>query len=152
MNNEMCTKLICHSLINIYGLQSCNCDLIGSFDKPCNPYGGQCECRTNVHNRKCEKCLPKTWGFTIEQNGCQTCNCDPIGAKNNYCDHITGQCTCHIGYHGKKCNQCVTGFYNFPHCKKCDCNGFSNNCTPDGVCINCQQNTDGFHCERYLII
>lgn len=79
------------------------------------------------------------------------CNCDPTGSKNDLCDSKSGQCVCHHGYTGHKCNQCKQGYFSFPNCKKCECNGFSNNCTPDGICLDCSFNTDGFNCERCKI-
>lgn len=70
--DELCEQLISSSLIDTYGIFACDCNLIGSFSNSCDRYGGQCYCRKNsIVNRKCDKCAPKTWGFSVEKNICQ---------------------------------------------------------------------------------
>nr|CAI5862511.1 unnamed protein product [Callosobruchus analis] len=44
--------------------------------------------------------------------------------------------------------QLRTGFWNFPNCERCDCNGHADTCEPTtGVCSQCRDNTMGDHCE-----
>lgn len=67
----LCDRAICQATIDIFGLIPCQCDPVGSENNKCNTYGGQCLCKPNVYDRKCNKCRPISWGFS--QNGCQ-CN------------------------------------------------------------------------------
>ncbi|GCC25954.1 hypothetical protein chiPu_0004368 [Chiloscyllium punctatum] len=48
---------------------------------------------------------------------------------------------------------CATGFYGTTDgaCLPCNCHGHSEQCLDDsGICINCQNNTTGDHCEKCL--
>ncbi|XP_062889767.1 laminin subunit alpha-4 [Mobula hypostoma] len=48
---------------------------------------------------------------------------------------------------------CATGFYSIDNeiCLPCKCHGHSEQCLPNsGICINCQNNTAGDHCEKCL--
>ncbi|XP_067881643.1 laminin subunit alpha-4 [Heterodontus francisci] len=48
---------------------------------------------------------------------------------------------------------CTTGFYstNYGVCLPCNCHGHSERCLHDsGICIDCQNNTTGDHCEKCL--
>lgn len=100
--------------------------------------GGRCKC--NGHASACSK--------TDTSYHCK-------------CDHNTA---------GKDCEKCLPLYNDQPWstalgrdpkpCKKCDCNGLADECVFDeqlyidsnkvsgGRCINCQENTDGVHCER----
>jgi hypothetical protein len=71
---------------------------------------------------------------------------------DDFCDSINGQCKCYENIEGQKCNKCKTGFYGFPQCKKCSCNGFSSKCTTNGTCLDCLDNTEGVNCQRFKII
>ena len=78
----------------------------------------------------------------------QVCNCNPWGSKNDFCDQQTGKCDCFENIKGHKCSECENGHYNFPKCEQCKCNGYSNSCSSDGVCLECSGHTEGFYCER----
>lgn len=84
-----------------------------------------------------------------QQNSLQACNCNSVGAKSDFCNQKTGECTCYENKSGKKCTKCLSGFYKFPKCLKCECNGFSNECDMTGSCLNCLSNTEGTNCERF---
>nr|CAI5866249.1 unnamed protein product [Callosobruchus analis] len=76
------------------------------------------------------------------------CDCNSIGALDNFCQCYTGQCKCKPNTYGRECNKCRTGFWNFPNCERCDCNGHADTCEPTtGVCSQCRDNTMGDHCE-----
>ncbi|KAJ8257343.1 hypothetical protein GJAV_G00184600 [Gymnothorax javanicus] len=64
-------------------------------------------------------------------------------------------CLCPANYQGDSCQQCAPGYYRdtkglfLGKCVPCVCNGHSDQCLDGtGVCMNCQHNTAGEHCEK----
>ncbi|CAN9515277.1 unnamed protein product [Ophioblennius macclurei] len=64
-------------------------------------------------------------------------------------------CMCPANYLGDSCQKCAPGYYRdtiglfLGKCVPCSCNGHSDRCLDgSGVCLNCQHNTAGNHCER----
>ncbi|XP_056377714.1 laminin subunit alpha-3 isoform X2 [Hyla sarda] len=64
-------------------------------------------------------------------------------------------CACPPEYTGDSCQECAPGHYRenkglyLGRCVPCRCNGHSTRCHDgSGICINCQHNTEGDHCER----
>ncbi|KAG9478961.1 hypothetical protein GDO78_012566 [Eleutherodactylus coqui] len=63
-------------------------------------------------------------------------------------------CDCPPEYTGDSCQECAPGHYRenqglyLGRCVPCRCNGHSTRCHDvSGICINCQHNTKGDHCE-----
>ncbi|XP_075126694.1 laminin subunit alpha-3 isoform X1 [Leptodactylus fuscus] len=63
-------------------------------------------------------------------------------------------CACPPEYTGDSCQDCAPGHYRenkglyLGRCVPCRCNGHSTRCDDgSGICINCQHNTEGDHCE-----
>ncbi|RMX49211.1 hypothetical protein pdam_00005840 [Pocillopora damicornis] len=67
-------------------------------------------------------------------------------------------CSCPVEYKGQFCEQCASGYTRvtpnggpYVTCVPCECNGHSDMCDPEtGVCLDCQHNTTGDHCEKCL--
>lgn len=64
-------------------------------------------------------------------------------------------CQCPPNYVGLSCEECAPGYYRVDHgphggyCVPCQCNGHSSTCDVNtGICLNCQHNTAGDHCEQ----
>ncbi|XP_051914619.1 laminin subunit alpha-5 isoform X3 [Hippocampus zosterae] len=64
-------------------------------------------------------------------------------------------CMCPASYLGDSCQKCAPGFYRdaiglfLGKCVPCNCHGHSDQCLDgSGICLNCQHNTAGDHCEK----
>lgn len=76
------------------------------------------------------------------------CECSVAGSLSTFCDAVSGQCHCIPGVVGRQCNKCEKGYYNFPNCLPCKCNGRADECDDvTGACLQCRANTGGNHCE-----
>jgi laminin beta 1 len=63
----------------------------------------------------------------------------------------TGQCNCQPNTYGRECNQCQIGYWNFPDCQQCNCNGHATACdSKTGECLSCQDYTTGYNCDRCI--
>lgn len=51
------------SLFYNNGAQPCQCHEAGARGSQCEPFGGQCPCKSNVIGRECSRCATGYWGF-----------------------------------------------------------------------------------------
>ena len=80
------------------------------------------------------------------------CECHLQGSVNAFCDPITGQCHCFQGVYARQCDRCLPGYWGFPSCQPCQCNGHADDCdSATGACSGCQDYTTGHNCERYVL-
>lgn len=114
------------------------CEVCDSNAYVCDPDTGRCVCPPLSHGHDCRLCAQNTWGWEF-QKGCKYCQCDRIGAIGQSCHNITGQCECREGFAGQKCDQCAPGYYNYPQCKKCDCDPRGSITTIDDPVIACDE-------------
>ncbi|KAM6182800.1 multiple epidermal growth factor-like domains protein 9 [Erethizon dorsatum] len=128
----------------------CNCSEVGSLGvKHCNQTTGQCTCQQGYQGVHCDSCKE---GFRLNRTSglCLPCHCSPQGALSKLCNS-SGNCQCRVGVTGSTCNQCQDGYYGFSKngCLPCQCNNRSASCDVlTGVCLNCQENSKGDHCEE----
>ncbi|XP_010152357.1 PREDICTED: laminin subunit beta-4 [Eurypyga helias] len=122
---EACAWLIVSMSARIHnGAVACKCNPQGSLDTSCSKLGGQCQCKANCH---------------------------PQGSLSTLCDQVTGQCSCRREVDGQRCSRCLAGYFGFPHCRPCPCNGYADLCDPvTGACLNCRGFASGSHCERCM--
>ena len=116
---------------------ACNCTIQGSYRHTCND-NGECSCKANVINDKCNTCADNFFNFPTCQGKyflhnfliilhCinstyllffhfSACNCNTQGSFDNTCND-NGKCSCKANIINDKCNTCADGFYNFPTCQ-----------------------------------
>lgn len=77
------------------------------------------------------------------------CDCNSVGSLDNFCDSQTGNCKCRLNTYGRQCDECQPGYWNYPNCRRCDCNGHADTCdSRTGYCIDCKDFTAGPKCDR----
>uniref|UniRef100_A0A665TLL1 Laminin, alpha 1 n=1 Tax=Echeneis naucrates TaxID=173247 RepID=A0A665TLL1_ECHNA len=65
-------------------------------------------------------------------------------------------CECPWGYSGASCEACLSGFFRVGgvlfggNCLQCECNDHASDCDISGVCLDCNHNTTGPHCNQCL--
>uniref|UniRef100_A0A8C6JZ12 Uncharacterized protein n=2 Tax=Melopsittacus undulatus TaxID=13146 RepID=A0A8C6JZ12_MELUD len=127
----------------------CNCSTVGSASTECNSTTGQCPCLEGYAGLRCETCAQGFFPDPDVQHQCHPCGCSPTGSLSAQCDS-SGRCQCKAGVTDLKCDRCSDGYYRFNEttCEPCQCNNHSKTCNSStGICLHCQGNTEGNHCE-----
>ncbi|KAB0342537.1 hypothetical protein FD754_019463 [Muntiacus muntjak] len=135
-----CERLIASLSARLHnGATACKCHPQGSKGPSCSRLGGQCQYACS------------TGSYGLGQRGCHSCHCHPQGSKSTMCDQVSGQCPCRGQVAGCHCNRCLAGYFGFPNCRPCLCNGLAELCDPEtGSCLNCGGFTTGRSCERCI--
>ncbi|XP_064622303.1 usherin-like [Lineus longissimus] len=147
------------------GCDSCGCDQRGTINgtRICNRSSGQCPCKGNVFDMKCDKCKAQMWNLNeTNPEGCQNCDCDVQGTVQGKlnCDQNTGQCTCLSQRTGRRCEKCIDGYHvknaTAGGCTECKCsNGALDGTVCDPITGQCQckgssTGTTGLKCDKCL--
>ncbi|XP_060070524.1 usherin-like [Ylistrum balloti] len=139
-----------------YGCKSCGCDVQGTIgaNQSCDAITGDCFCKPNVRNAKCDACQYGFYNLTYDNPlGCTSCQCNPQGSTSRFCNTQSGMCSCKDNIVGRQCDQCAPGFHNFAQgCLPCQCDiqGTIEDtfCDPvTGQCV-CKVNTQGQRCSE----
>ncbi|XP_021347323.1 usherin-like [Mizuhopecten yessoensis] len=141
---------------NPFGCASCGCDVQGTVaaNQSCHAITGDCFCKPNVRNAKCDACQYGFYNLTYDNPlGCTSCQCNPQGSTSSFCNSQTGMCSCKDNIVGRQCDQCAPGFHDFAQgCLPCQCNvqGTVEDTYCDvvtGQCV-CKINTQGQRCSE----
>ncbi|XP_010149624.1 PREDICTED: laminin subunit alpha-5, partial [Eurypyga helias] len=135
------------SLFYNNGAQPCRCHEAGARGSQCEPFGGQCPCKSNVIGRECSRCATGYWGFP---------NCRPCDCGTRLCDEVTGQCICPPHTLKPECVVCepqTFGCHPLVGCEDCNCSrpGVQEltepGCDVDSGQCRCKPNIIGRQCD-----
>ncbi|RMB95824.1 hypothetical protein DUI87_27938 [Hirundo rustica rustica] len=136
------------SLFYNNGAQPCRCHEAGARGSQCQPFGGQCPCKSNVIGRECSRCATGYWGFP---------NCRPCDCGTRLCDEVTGQCICPPHTLKPECVVCepqTFGCHPLIGCEDCNCSrpGVQEltepGCDVDSGQCRCKPNIIGRRCDH----
>ncbi|KAK3796923.1 hypothetical protein RRG08_032228 [Elysia crispata] len=137
----------------LIGCQLCNCNPSGTVggNTSCHQSTGECNCKLNVGNRRCDTCLSGYHSFPL----CIDCGCDPRGTVEEVCDQRTAECLCKDNVKGQFCDQCSDGMYsltaqNPKGCIKCFCFGHTTRCDSSGLSWDMVHNMTGWTMPNLL--
>ncbi|XP_078092838.1 laminin subunit alpha-5 isoform X1 [Mustelus asterias] len=125
----------------------CNCGR-----RLCEEVTGHCICPPRTILPECIVCEPQAFGCH-PLVGCEQCNCSHSGIQDRNkpgCNRESGQCRCKPNVTGRRCDRCAPGFYHYPDCMPCDCNGAG---TQASICdsitgqCHCKENVEGPQCN-----
>ncbi|XP_054701379.1 laminin subunit alpha-5 [Grus americana] len=151
--NPSTSSRFCHdsaislSLFYNNGAQPCRCHEAGARGSQCEPFGGQCPCKSNVIGRECSRCATGYWGFP---------NCRPCDCGTRLCDEVTGQCICPPHTLKPECIVCepqTFGCHPLIGCEDCNCSrpGVQEltepGCDVDSGQCRCKPNVIGRQCD-----
>ncbi|KAI5095781.1 laminin subunit alpha-5 isoform X1 [Silurus meridionalis] len=129
------------------GAVPCGCHEVGSESDTCQPFGGQCPCRSNVIGRDCSQCATGYYGFP----NCRPCNCG-----TRLCEPVTGECICPPRTLLPECVQCepqTFGCHPLVGCEMCNCSqpgvtAQEISCDTNSGQCSCKNNIVGRQCDR----
>lgn len=132
------------------GALPCECDYAGSTSFECDPFGGQCQCKSNIIGRQCEACRTGYYGFP----DCKPCDCPSTAL----CEKETGECICPPRVTGEKCDKCepyTFGFDQIIGCELCNCDplGVERNdlqCDINNGTCQCGPHIEGRTCNKCI--
>jgi len=63
----------------------CQCHMLGSYSRSCDPVTRQCACKTAVGGRRCDRCTPGYWGLALIRDYV-------TGCLRTYTEHTSVSC------------------------------------------------------------
>ena len=95
----------------------------------CDKNSGQCLCRENMDDLKCDKCKAGFYAYPK----CEECDCHEEGSLQQICDPLNAQCLCKENTQGDRCQDCRHGTFNIEArngkgCTQCFCFGQATYC------------------------
>ncbi|CAB1438278.1 unnamed protein product, partial [Pleuronectes platessa] len=155
----------CHK--GFWGFPSCRPCECNNLSETCDEETGECvNCREHATGWHCDRCVEGYYGDPVSRQPCQPCLCPDVKNSGPFfatsCQYdpqsLSLTCICQEGHTGSRCNRCSPGFYGdltLPgaRCAECPCNNNidlddGNACdSRTGVCLSCQHNTVGPHCQ-----
>ncbi|XP_054153409.1 laminin subunit alpha-like [Oppia nitens] len=138
VTGEQCNKCLplTFGFDPIIGCVDCDCEPYGvqNRDLQCDVETGNCNCKSNIIGRNCNKCKSGFWSYPH----CQYCRCDLRGTTDDICDQSTSRCFCKDNVDGEYCDQCKPDSYyleenNVLGCTKCFCFGTTDRCTSSSL-------------------
>uniref|UniRef100_W5NGL3 Usherin n=1 Tax=Lepisosteus oculatus TaxID=7918 RepID=W5NGL3_LEPOC len=140
------------------GCEPCSCKRNSSLHQFCNPFSGQCECKSRVSGLQCDTCTENFYGLNTTGT-CLPCNCNPFGTVlGTICNPWTGQCVCKPHVVGRQCDTCLDGYHSLHQggslgCLPCDCetNGTVNGSSVCDKLIGqcpCKTSVQGLRCTQ----
>lgn len=137
------------------GCEPCACNPDGSLHQFCNPFSGQCECKSGIQGLLCDTCPPGTYG---PRTGgvCVSCNCSAAGTvPGSVCHPLTGQCVCRPHAEGRQCDSCRDGWYasGLEGCQPCHCDPRGTGkgsafCDKESGQCQCKSGMGGLRCNH----
>ncbi|XP_047134204.1 laminin subunit gamma-1 [Hydra vulgaris] len=99
----------------------CSCNSFGTqnSNQLCDPYTGNCFCKSFITGRACDTCKDGYYIFpTSIKKDCVPCPCN-VGGSFPSCDKSSGTCSCKPGVIGLKCDMVDSGYFfpNFTYLK-----------------------------------
>lgn len=153
--------------------QPCNCNSNHTVGT-CEPVTGRCYCKPEYTGDKCDECAEGYYDYPnckkckCFYKGTEAGNCFPsipsTGESNNFgqigevtqldtmFDDLSATCDCRENFQGRLCDSCSDGFFKFPDCSTCACDGPGveniGDCDNETGSCTCRTGYKGERCDQ----